>query len=183
MSVAEAFPQYLNTVILDGIGGKNTETHTATTYVAFVTDEAAPVLDKVRTFVNNNWESAKVFPNCTKDEDKLARVPQLIVDNLEKFEAPPKVAVPLKQAVQNIIVRMFPDAFAGKTGSVLTKIAAPEVERFLLTANLEKFRPQIEAELISIASAQGKRGRKGAGGEGDAPLNLAFDTAEPVAAE
>ena len=41
---------------------------------------------------------------------------------------------------------MHPQAVQGLSGSALVKALAPDVERFLLTASLEKYRSQIEAD-------------------------------------
>lgn len=179
VNIATAYGEYLNLVILSGIGGKNTETETATTYNSFVVEDAAPNLDKWRTYINNNWESAKVFPNCPDDAAKVAYVPKLVRENLDKFATPAKVQTPLHRAVQNILARMFPNDVAGLSGAALTKALSANMERFIVSGSLEKYRAMIDAELVLIASETDKRSRRdGTAASEDGGLVLDFETDE-----
>lgn len=183
-SVANEFADYNSVVILDNIGGKNTETETATTYTVFVPEKCMPHLPELRMWINNNWD-AKVFKHpdgrSFTAEEKLAAIPT-IAETFEPKE--PKAQTPLRRAVQNILCRMHPQAVQGLSGSALVKALEKEVERFIHSASLEKYRSQIEAELIAIKNETGKRARRGEGETGtqSGPM-FDFDTADAATQE
>ncbi len=177
-NVADAFAEYNSVIILDGIGGKNSETETATTYTVFVPESCAESLSELRTYLNNNWD-AKLFkkPDGTfySVSERLEMIPN-IAANYTPSAA--KSQTPLRRAVQNILCRMHPASVQGLSGQLLVNSLAPHVERFLATASLEKYQAQIEAELAAIAAETAKRSRRDGTASPSDKLDLSFETNE-----
>ncbi len=182
-SVADAFAAYNSVIILDGIGPQNEGGVAATTHTVFVPDSCAEYLGDLRTYLNNNW-SAKLFkrPDGTfySVDERLTMIPDIAANFTPKA---PKSQTPLRRAVQNILCRMHPTSVQGLSGQALVNSMAPHVERFLQSASLEKYRPQLEAEIATIQAETSKRSlRDGSQTVGD-KLDITFEEDSAETAE
>jgi hypothetical protein len=173
-TVANVFADYFSVVILDGIGGKNVDGVPATTYTAFVPESCVPHLKELKQSINNNWDKL-LKEHGGNVATLLAAIPG-IAASFEPKE--PKAQTPGDLAVQNILCRMNPQAVAGLSGAALVKATKPDVERFKVSANLEKYRSQLEAELIAIQNATDKRSLRGEEKSEDTGVGFTFDTNE-----
>jgi hypothetical protein len=178
-SFATIFADHFNTVILDGIGPKNENGVPATTYTAVVPESCVPHLKELKQWTNNNWEKLLKEHNGSVTE-LLADLPN-IAATFEPKE--PKAQSPGDRAVMNILCRLNPTAVAGLSGASLVKATKPDVERFKVSASVEKYQSQYEAEYIAVTSATDKRSLRGEDKPDDAGVGFVFETDDAATAD